>query len=128
MDIQPIGFLSYVREDDEHENGRLTEISKALSGEVRMQSGESFQIFQDTDNIAWGEQWRDRIEKSLDDVTFLIPIITPGFFKSDLCRSELQSFLDREKNLRRNDLILPVYYLDCPILNDKVKRQADPLA
>src|SRR5437764_11340556 len=106
------GFLSYVREDDQYEQGRITEISKLLSGAVRMQSGELFPIIQDID-IDWGEQWMERIEKSIDSVTFLIPIITPGFFKSDVCRSELLQFLDREKKLNRNDLILPVYYVDC---------------
>jgi hypothetical protein len=35
MDKFPIGFMSYVRFDDEHENGRLTELCKRLSGEVR---------------------------------------------------------------------------------------------
>src|SRR5437667_2715953 len=123
VNAKPIGFLSYVREDDLYEQGRITETGKLLSGEVRLQSGDPFPIFQDID-IDWGQQWMERIEESIDSVTFLIPIITPGFFKSDVCRSEYLQFIDREKRLNRNDLILPVYYIDCPILNDKEKRRA----
>ncbi len=128
MSQHPIGFLSYVRDDDAHERGRLSEVAKRLSGEVRIQTGEKFEIFQDRNDIQWGQQWKERIEDSLDGVTFLIPIITPGFFKSPACRAELERFLKREKTLKRNDLILPVYYVNCPILHDDEKRKSDPLA
>ncbi len=124
----PAGFLSYVRADDQHERGRLTEFAERLSGEVRMQSGDTFQIFQDRNDIAWGQQWKSRVDESVDGATFLITIITPTFFKSPQCRDELQRFLDREKQLKRADLILPVYYVNCPILNDERKRVSDPLA
>ena len=128
MTNDPVGFLSYVRDDDKHERGRLSEVAKRLGGEVRIQTGEKFDIFQDRNDIEWGQQWKVRIEDSLDEVTFLIPVITPGFFKSPACREELERFLKREKNLKRNDLILPIYYVNYPPLNDEQRRQSDPLA
>ncbi|MGH7047434.1 MAG: right-handed parallel beta-helix repeat-containing protein, partial [Stellaceae bacterium] len=128
MNRVPAAFMSYVRLDDRHENGRLTQFRERLSGEVRLQTGEEFRIFQDTNDIAWGDQWRQRIEESLDAVTFLIPILTPGFFRNPACRAELERFLEREKQLGRNDLILPVYYFDCPVLNDTALREGNPLA
>ncbi len=124
----PIAFMSYVRFEDEHADGRLTEFRERLSAEVRVQTGEEFIIFQDRNDIKWGQYWKDRIEESLDKVTFLIPMITPSFFNSPPCRSELEKFLEREKKLRRKDLILPVYYVDCPLLNDEAKRASDDLA
>ncbi len=120
--------MSYVRFDDEHENGRLTEFCKRLSGEVRLQTGEAFHIFQDRNDIAWGQQWEQRIGDSIDVVTFLIPIITPGFLKSRPCRAEWERFIEREKRFRRNDLILPVYYVNCPILHDEARWQTDSIA
>ena len=127
-DQSPIGFLSYVRDDDKHEHGRLTEFAERLSGEVRMQTGEKFSIFQDRNSIAWGQQWKVRIDESIDSATFLIAIITPAFFMSPQCCDELERFLEREKRLRRGDLVLPVYYVDCPILNDERKRKTEKLA
>jgi MinD-like ATPase involved in chromosome partitioning or flagellar assembly len=124
----PLAFMSYVRLDDEYENGQLTEFRKRLSAEVHLQTGREFPIFQDRDDIQWGQKWQERIEKSLDEVTFLIPIITPTFFNSSNCRRELEYFIQREKKLRRNDLILPVYYVDYPLLNDEEKQGADILA
>jgi len=120
--------MSYVRLDDQHEIGRLTQIRERLSGEVRMQTGDSFHIFQDRNDIAWGQQWKKRIDGSLDAVTFLIPVITPAFFKSPACREELERFLKREEDLGRTDLILPIYYVECATLSQEEKRVRDPLA
>ena len=123
---KPAAFMSYVHSDDKY--GHLTQFHKRLSDEVRVHTGEKFSIFQDRKDILWGQNWKERIEESLDVVTFLIPIITPSFFKSQYCRRELQRFLEREKELGRNDLVLPVYYVDCPLLNDEEKRAEDELA
>jgi hypothetical protein len=67
----PAAFLSYARFDDRHEKGRITRFRERLSGEVRMQLGGEFEIFQDHTDIAWGEPWKQRIDQSLDAVTFL---------------------------------------------------------
>jgi hypothetical protein len=124
----PIAFMSYVREDDTYERGRLTDLRTRLSGEVAAQRGEPFPVFQDREDIAWGQQWQDRIDSSLDSATFLIPVITPRFFRSEACRTELERFLKREQELGRRDLILPIYYIDAPVLNDPIKRNRDALA
>jgi F-box protein 11 len=125
---RPLAFMSYVRFDDQHENGRLTEFRNRLSGEVRMQTGEDFSIFQDRNDIQWGQNWKERVEDSIDEVTFLIPIITPNFFNSPPCREELERFLARERKLRRNDLILPVYYVSSPVFDNDAKRAKDEMA
>ena len=125
---QPIAFMSYVRSDDEHESGRVTQFRERLSGEVRVQTGEEFPIFQDRTDILWGQNWKERVEDTLDEVTFLIPVITPSFFRSGACREELERFLERENELGRSDLVLPVYYVGCPLLDDKERRAKDPLA
>jgi parallel beta-helix repeat protein len=122
---KPAAFLSYSHADTDVE--RVTEFRKQLSQEVAKQIGEEFLIFQDEDGVQWGDNWQERIEESLDEVTFFIPVITPGFFKSAHCREELERFLHRERQVNRRDLILPVYYGDYPLFNDTVRRKADPL-
>lgn len=124
----PVAFLSYATINDTHDQGNLTELCARLSAEVRVQTGENFPIFQDRTHIQWGQAWQERLTVSLDEVTFLIPIITPSFFKSHWCREELKRFVAQEKAVGRNDLILPVYYVDCPILMDEANREQDPLA
>jgi tetratricopeptide (TPR) repeat protein len=99
-----------------------------LSNEVSVRRGEDFEIFQDRDDIRWGQDWKERIEESIDEVTFLIPIVTPSFFRSKHCRNELKRFLDREQKLGRKDLVLPIYYIDTPLMDDEEKRQTDEMA
>jgi len=110
---RPIAFLSYVRADDDHELGGITKLRERLEGEVKIQTGQPFEIFQDRNDIRWGQFWEERIVKSLSEVTFLIPIITPSFFVSPACRSEFETFLKMEKTLGVTRLILPLYYVSC---------------
>jgi parallel beta-helix repeat protein len=126
--LKPAAFLSYVRFDDEHEDGRLSEFRKRLSGEVRVQTGEEFPIFQDRNDISWGQNWQRRIDEAIDHSTFLICILTPGFFKSFACRKEVDKFVQREKRLGRADLILAVYYVECLQLRDKKQIEKDKIA
>jgi len=91
-------FYSYVRSDDDHDDGYLTNLRKRLSAEVRMQTGEDFLIFQDREDILWGQRWQATINGTLDSTTFLIPVITPAFLRSNACRQEVEKFLARESN------------------------------
>jgi F-box protein 11 len=74
--------MSYVRFDDVHEDGQLTTFRERLAGEIRIQTGREFPIFQDRNDIAWGQNWQQRIEETLDEVTLLLVIVTPGLFHS----------------------------------------------
>lgn len=82
MSSQPAAFMSYAHIDDEYEDGLVSELRQRLSGAVRAQTGEDFPIFQDREDIQWGQHWRQRIEETLDAVTFLIPILTPSSFRA----------------------------------------------
>ena len=86
--------------------------------------GKELEIFQDRTDIAWGQNWKQRIEETLDVVTLLVPVITPGFFGSQACRGEVARFLDRERALGRSDLILPVYYVSAREMDDPALREA----
>lgn len=121
-------FMSYTRFDDQHNGGHLTLLCERLAGEVQSRTGQKFEIFQDTKDIEWGQQVGQEIDAALQDVTFLIPILTPSFFNSRYCRYELEQFLRRERILQRSDLVLPIYYIACPILEDAQQRATDPLA
>jgi TIR domain len=124
---QPAAFMSYCRLVDEHDDGQLTAFRERLAAEIQLQTGEEFLIFQDRADIAWGENWRRRIDETLDAVTLLLVIITPGFLRSHHCRAEFEQFLDRERQLGRDDLILPVYYISTPDLDNPDRRETDPV-
>lgn len=120
----PAAFFSYVRFNDEHDDGRLTEFCERLGREVRAQTGDPFEIWQDRRSIGWGQQWRQRIEEGLEAATLLVVAITPSWFKSEACREEFTRFRELERSRGREDLVLPVVYIDSPHLNET----NDPIA
>jgi F-box protein 11 len=126
--VGPAAFMSYVRFDDAHDDGQLSQFRGRLAAEVRAQTGEEFAIFQDRNDIAWGQNWAQRIEEALDAVTLLLVIITPSLFRSPPCRAEFRRFLDRERALGRADLILPVYYIGAREMDDPQLRESDEMA
>jgi F-box protein 11 len=124
----PAAFMSYVRFNDQHDDGQLTQFRDRLATEVRAQTGGEFAIFQDRNDIAWGQHWQQRIDEALDAVTLLLVIITPSLFRSPACRDEITRFLERERALGRADLILPVYYIGAREMDDPGLREGDELA
>ena len=106
----PIAFLSYAHRDDQQTAGKITELREALQLAVSSVVGEDFEIFQDSDAIAWGKQWQGRLDEALGQAQFLLAIITPSYFKSAPCRDELEKFVALERRATRSDLILPLYF------------------
>lgn len=106
-----VAFMSYAH----HDNGanRLSKFRDRLVQELRSQTGTDVEIFMDSDDIELGEPWRRRLAEGLTTSAFLLPIITPSFLMSAYCRLEFESFCAHERDLGRDDLILPVYYVDC---------------
>lgn len=107
-------FLSYSRDDDNHEGGLISALRESLMSEFRFQTGQELFVFQDTANIELGENWRRRLENEIDTTKFLLVILTPSYLRSPRCRDELRRFLQREEELGRDDLVLTVYYASIP--------------
>jgi TIR domain len=124
-----VGFFSYSREDDEDSGGKLSKLRERIQAELRVQLGRTrkdFRLWQDKVAIAHGELWEDTIKKGIAESVFFIPIITPTAVRSSYCKFEFESFLTREKELDRNNLIFPILYVPVPALTDDRWRQ-DPL-
>lgn len=122
------GFLSYAHFDDRHERGRLSLLRERLSGEVQIQTGEPFPIFQDQADLQWGAPWQARLQQAIDETAFLIPILTPSFFRSTACRREVGRFLHRERREGGTDRILPIYWVDSWALSHPEGLAGDPIA
>ena len=56
----PVAFMTYLRRVDQLDDGRLTLLRKRLENEVQLYTGkEDFAIFQDRQDIRWGQQWQN---------------------------------------------------------------------
>lgn len=110
--LQPIGFWSYARHDDEHSDGELSALRVQVGNELKLLYGEEITLFQDVAAIPYGADWSNKINEALDQATFFVPIVTPRFLKSEYCVEELEVFRRREEALGRKDLVFPLHYID----------------
>lgn len=111
-------FWSYVRKDNQNDGGRILQLAEDIASEYELITGDELDIFRDVHDIAWGEDWRNKITRALAGIAFLMPVLTPSYFKSPTCREELQEFADSADRLGLKELLLPVLYIDVPQLSD----------
>lgn len=129
MTNQSDAFLSYTRLDDEFFGGAITSLRKLLELGVQVVTGQkNFNIFQDIDGVEFGQQWQKRLDQAIVSTRFLIPIITPLFFQSNACRDELTKFFAHEKKHKRDDLVLPIYFVTAPVLERPEMLRDDSIA
>ena len=112
------GFWSYVHADDHADGGRIGRLLTDIIAQYEMLTNETIELFFDREDIQWGEEWKSRIEGSLATVAFFIPILTPRYFASAICRNEFNSFARRATDLGIEELLLPILYMDFPGLED----------
>ena len=83
-----------------------------------MLTGDEIELFLDRDAIEWGERWRQSVDSSLSGVAFFIAVLTPRYFRSAECRRELQFFARKARDLGVRELVLPLLYVDFPLLHE----------
>lgn len=110
--MELLGFWSYVHADDETSMGRIVRLAHDIQRNYESIRAESLEVFLDADNIRWGDKWRARIDDTLANVAFFIPVITPLFFTSVECRREFTYFLEKAEALGIRQLIMPILWID----------------
>jgi hypothetical protein len=89
-----------------------------MEAQFEVLTGERLNLFLDKDAIKWGEGWQGKIDGNLEAVACFIPVMTPRYFMSAQCRRELQFFARRATQLGFKELVLPLLYVDVPVLHD----------
>ncbi len=119
------GFWSYVHDDDSNDGGGILRLARHIAREFELLSSEPLDLFIDRDDLRWGQEWKRRIDESLQEITFFIPVITPSYFRSQECRRELVKFRATAESLGVERLLLPIYYVNVPEM--EVEEPSDQL-
>ncbi|WP_327682085.1 toll/interleukin-1 receptor domain-containing protein [Streptomyces sp. NBC_00467] len=115
---EPVGFWSYTHRDNDLDRGRIGRLAESIAHEFEIITGEELKVFVDNKDISWGDAWRVRIDAALSGTTFLIPIVTPAFLKSQECRREVITFAGHAASSGLEELLLPIHYVNVPQLED----------
>lgn len=119
-------FWSYAHQDDDLDGGRLLKLADHLRSEYALLTGNDLEMFVDRDGIAWGDEWRKRIDSALVQTSFLIPLVTPRYFTRPECRRELLAFHAQAQSRDLNELILPVLYI--PVVDMTIENADEAVA
>ena len=119
------GFWSYVHDDNAASFEKIVTLGRDLQMVYQMMSGTSVNLFIDRDSLEWGDAWKSVIKSNLGSVAFFIPVVTPAFFDSPACRSELEAFAERTSTEGLQGLLLPILWVPVEGLEDQ--ETADPL-
>ena len=71
-------FISYARKDG-------AALAQRLQKDLKEQG---FDAWLDTQRIAGGAIWTDEIELALDEAEYVVALLTPGSYVSEICRAE----------------------------------------
>ncbi len=116
-------FWSYTHADNDASAGKIVRLAELIANEYFLLTGEKLECFVDID-VKWGEDWRDRINHALAEATFLVPVLTPNFFRSQECRKELLTFVREAVSLHRGELVLPILWTPVPDLTIESEDEA----
>lgn len=109
-DVRSTSFWSYVRDDDTALFGKIADLRDDIRRIYKLLTGDSIEIFMDRDDIGWGQQWGQVISRGITRTVFMLPIVTPSYFRSDACREELLRFNSLCSQRGLSELILPIVF------------------
>ena len=104
-------FLSYRHVADETDEKWITKFHEALETKIEDLLGEKVKIWRDKADIRAGDQWRPEIDRALESAAIFLAIISQSYFRSEVCRQEMDRFLGlyKQANDAAPRLILPIF-------------------
>lgn len=118
MEVLAKAFLSYAHADNDREGGRILRLADHIRAEFETLTGATIQIFTDNAEILWGQDFRRRLDESLQETTFFIPVLTPTYFLREECRKEMSQFVASASALGLKELLLSIRYIPVPDLRE----------
>ena len=135
--MRTIAFFSYARRDDDAAHKLLSKIRERLETEIQVHAGDAeLEVFQDTDVLEPGDEWKSKLREAIDSAAFFIPVITPFYFNRPACRRELEIWLTNYQSERERRRIIPIRFVGLPPsqvdkktgkLSDKLRAQIDAI-
>jgi hypothetical protein len=68
-----------------------SQLREIVGKAIGLQYGAEVTLWQDIAAIPYGADWAATIERTIGQITFFIPIVTPRFLKSQYCFEEFMS-------------------------------------
>ncbi|CPW62379.1 toll/interleukin-1 receptor domain-containing protein [Mycobacteroides abscessus] len=104
-------FWSYAHADDDGTGGQIVRLRDQVDHAFQRHSGEPLTSFLDRQSLAWGEEWRSKINNTISGTTFFIAVLSPSYLKSPSCRDEFSAFHAGANDSELQELLLPILWV-----------------
>lgn len=86
-------FLSYARADNSAPGRDVERLADQLASAYRQLTGRELRVFFDQRAIATAQQWPREIRGALQRSALMIAVLSPGYFSSEWCAEEWDTFM-----------------------------------
>jgi hypothetical protein len=70
----------------------MDRLFREFVGQLKAEASVEAQVFRDIDAMVGGEDWRERLQRSLADALVFIPVVSSRYFASGVCMEEFNTF------------------------------------
>ncbi len=109
MPSEPFAYISYAAPDNKE--GFVIRVQERIAHELQVQTGEQNLIAWDVVRMRPGNGWSREAQQYTQSARFLIPVISPTYFKNEICKRELEVFAEKETRAGV-PLIFLIYYVE----------------
>ena len=104
-------FVSYRHVADESDEKWVTQFCSGLETKLDELLGDQVRFWRDNEKIRAGDEWRPEIDKALESAAIFLAIISQSYFRSEVCRQEMDRFLGlyKQANEATPRLIFPIF-------------------
>ena len=104
-------FVSYRHVADESDEKWVTRFCEGLKTRIEEMLGEKIEFWRDNVQLRAGDEWRPEIDKALESAAIFLAIISQSYFRSEVCRQEMDRFLGlyKQANEATPRLIFPIF-------------------
>jgi hypothetical protein len=104
-------FVSYRHVSDESDEKWVTQFCRGLETMIDDLLEEKIKVWRDNEKIRAGDEWRPEIDKALESAAIFLAIISQSYFRSEVCRQEMDRFLGlyKQANGATPRLIFPIF-------------------
>ncbi len=104
-------FVSYRHVADESDEKWVTRFCEGLKTRIEEMLGEKIEFWRDNVQLRAGDEWRPEIDKALESAAIFLAIISQSYFRSEVCRQEMDRFLGlyKQANETTPRLIFPIF-------------------
>lgn len=119
-------FISYTHLDQQSSTGGdIRQFASDVVDAMEGIHGRTVKLFLDVDDVRWGQNLWNRLDKELQASTFLVPFVTPRYLKSEACRKEFTSFSEAAQRSGSEQLLLPLIWITPSAL--RTTASSDPI-